>query len=545
MAAETVFLLPGQGGYAPGMFAGETATEVAEVLHIADAVAGEFGRGGVSGLLTDPDAPDAATLAKDDSFALQLALYAAALASARRAAHRRSPDVLVGHSMGEIAALTCAGAFDIADGARLVCHRALALLAHCPQPGGMLALTLPAGRAEHLVRAVAAPGLAVAVTNAPRHTVVSGPEEALATVARVASALEVGTVRLPAPFPFHGPLLGVVAEAFAAAVSDVRQRPLRALVYSPVAGSYVTDATDLKALLARQLTAPVPFLAAVRELHAAGAQHFVECGAAGLAGLVRRSVPDVSTESTTDTPAEPTTGTGPAPAPVDAATQGVDGRDVLGELRELYAGTLGYPVEAVTGDADLEADLGIDSLKRAEMLGKVSTRFGLDASVDGGRFLAQSTLAELAELVTAAAGRPTDPGAASPTAAPPTLTADPTSAAAPTLVPGPAPTAAPTLVPEAVPASAEIAGEGAGAHAVLGELRELYAGTLGYPVEAVTGDADLEADLGIDSLKRAEMLGKVSAHFGLDASVDGGRFLAQSTLAELAELIAAARATGR
>ncbi|GAA4675524.1 hypothetical protein GCM10023324_31230 [Streptomyces youssoufiensis] len=80
---------------------------------------------------------------------------------------------------------------------------------------------------------------------------------------------------------------------------------------------------------------------------------------------------------------------------------------------------------------------------------------------------------------------------------------------------------------------------------MLGELRELYAGTLGYPVEAVTGDADLEADLGIDSLKRAEMLGKVSAHFGLDASVDGGRFLAQSTLAELAELIAAARATGR
>ncbi|WEV29335.1 phosphopantetheine-binding protein [Streptomyces sp. 71268] len=543
MAAETVFLLPGQGGYVPGMFAGETATEVAEVMHIADAVAGEFGRGGVSGLLTDPDAADAATLAKDDSFTLQLALYAAALASARRAAHRRNPDVLVGHSMGEIAALTYAGAFDIADGARLVCHRALALLAHCPQPGGMLALTLPAGRAEHLVRAVAAPGLAVAVTNAPRHTVVSGPEEALATVARVTSALEVGTVRLPAPFPFHGPLLGVAAEAFAAAVSDVRQRPLRALVYSPVAGGYVTDATDLKALLVRQLTAPVPFLAAVRELHATGAQHFVECGAAGLAGLVRRSVPDVSTESTTDTAAEPATDAGPTPATGAAAGQGSGGRDVLGELRELYAGTLGYPVEAVTGDADLEADLGIDSLKRAEMLGKVSAHFGLDASADGGRFLAQSTLAELAELVAAAAGRSADPGAASLAAVVPASVADPASAAAPTLTPGPAPV--PTLARDAAPASGEVAGLGAGGRDVLGELRELYAGTLGYPVEAVTGDADLEADLGIDSLKRAEMLGKVSAHFGLDASADGGRFLAQSTLAELAELIAAARATGR
>jgi len=76
---------------------------------------------------------------------------------------------------------------------------------------------------------------------------------------------------------------------------------------------------------------------------------------------------------------------------------------------------------------------------------------------------------------------------------------------------------------------------------VLEELRELYASALGYPVEVITGDADLEADLGIDSLKRAEMLGKVSAHFGLGESAVDGRFVAQPTLADLAELITAVR----
>ncbi|GHH65063.1 hypothetical protein GCM10018781_16880 [Kitasatospora indigofera] len=84
-----------------------------------------------------------------------------------------------------------------------------------------------------------------------------------------------------------------------------------------------------------------------------------------------------------------------------------------------------------------------------------------------------------------------------------------------------------------------------GVGVVLEELRELYAVTLGYPVEAITGEADLEADLGIDSLKRAEMLGKVTAHFGLHGSSDDVRFIAMPTLAELAELVVATLSTAR
>ena len=80
---------------------------------------------------------------------------------------------------------------------------------------------------------------------------------------------------------------------------------------------------------------------------------------------------------------------------------------------------------------------------------------------------------------------------------------------------------------------------------VLDELRELYASVLGYPVEVITGDADLEADLGIDSLKRAEMLGKVSAHFGLGESAVDGRFVAQPTLADLADLITSVQPSAR
>ncbi|MFJ8673226.1 acyltransferase domain-containing protein [Streptomyces sp. NPDC093589] len=516
MAVETVFLLPGQGGYTPGILAGDVPPDVREVLDTADRVAAEFGRDGISGLLTRTDAPSAADLVRTDSFALQLAVFAAAVAGYRIAERQHgTPDVVVGHSMGEIAALTVAGAFDPADGARLVCHRSEALLAHCPSPGGMVALELPAARAAHLVGAVGDRGLAVAVSNAPRQTVVSGPDEAVGTVARLAGAMGVQATRLNAPFPFHSPMLSLAALAFGEAVVGVAQRPLRRAVYSPVAGGHVGDDTDLKALLARQLTTPVPFMAAVRELHADGARRFVECGRAGLSGLVRRSVPDVDTTGTaatggtqstpapavpTPTPAEPTTVLDAPPAVASAGSVRSEG-EVLEELRELYASTLGYPVEVITGDADLEADLGIDSLKRAEMLGKVTAHFGLGESAEDGRFIAQSTLADLAGLVTAVRGD--------------------------------------------APASVASAGSVRSVGEVLEELRELYASTLGYPVEVITGDADLEADLGIDSLKRAEMLGKVTAHFGLGESAEDGRFIAQSTLADLASLVTAVQASAR
>ncbi|MFI5778756.1 phosphopantetheine-binding protein [Nocardia sp. NPDC051570] len=165
----------------------------------------------------------------------------------------------------------------------------------------------------------------------------------------------------------------------------------------------------------------------------------------------------------------------------------------------------------MTGDADLEADLGIDSLKRSEMLGKVTAQFGLADMADDVRFLVQPTLVELAELIVTVRHEQAV-----------TVAVDPTP---PAVAPGP------STVPDT--------------DSVLEQLCALYASTLGYPLEAVTGDADLEADLGIDSLKRSEMLGKVTAQFGLADMADDVRFLVQPTLVELAELIVTVRTVGR
>jgi acyl carrier protein len=201
-------------------------------------------------------------------------------------------------------------------------------------------------------------------------------------------------------------MLGLAAGRFAAAIGQIAQRPLRARVYSPVAQRFVNDDLDLKQLLVRQLTAQVDFLGALRALHEAGVQHFVEGIPSGLAALVKRSVPGATPapglhrEAGDEEAPRLVSRSETASETASAATRA----EVLEQLRGLYASTLGYPPEAITADADLEADLGIDSLKRAEMLAKVTVHFQLK-DADDGRYASHQTLAELAELVMAS----TDP----------------------------------------------------------------------------------------------------------------------------------------
>ncbi len=423
MRTEIAILFGGQGAYAPGALAEVTSDEAEEILRAVDAVAGEFGRAKISGLLRATGGPSAHELAARDPFALQLAIFALGLVGERVARGQlgaaEARVALVGHSMGEIAALTAAGAFELRDGARVVAHRAVALETAGARRGGMLSIHLAAARAQSLVELVDDAETAVAVKNAPRLSVIAGPEEGLAQVVRIADAMDVRTQRLPAPYAFHSPVLAAAGERFAAAIAGLAQRPLRARVYSPVAQRWVTDAMDVKQLLVRQLTAQVDFLAALRALHDAGVEQFVEGIPAGLMPLVKRCVPGLGApegreaaspvERRAATPtlapaamASELASAAPAQAPAPARG-GPSLPQVLEQLRALYADTLGYPPEAITPEADLEADLGIDSLKRAEMLAKVTVHFQLK-DADDGRYASHQTLAELADLVIAATG---------------------------------------------------------------------------------------------------------------------------------------------
>ena len=168
----------------------------------------------------------------------------------------------------------------------------------------------------------------------------------------------------------------------------------------------------------------------------------------------------------------------------------------------------GYPEDIVELDSDLEADLGIDSIKVAQMMGELQERFELDLtkikvkSLDELRTLRQiiQVLPKSTDFVTEKSAAPTVAQAL-----PPAVVAQPVVSASPVAKVS-NPVTAPGLEDEALRTE------------MTKFLIEFVVEQTGYPEDIVELDADLEADLGIDSIKVAQMMGELNEHFGLNVS---------------------------
>ncbi|GHD36626.1 hypothetical protein GCM10007147_44110 [Nocardiopsis kunsanensis] len=168
-----------------------------------------------------------------------------------------TPEVVVGHSLGEVAAAQVAGALDVDQAARLVVARS-ELLERVAPTGGMLSLEADSATARALA---AAHGVEVAAANAPLLQVLSGPRERLEAV-RVQAEQDGYTAReLPAAPPAHSravePVLGELADR----LGRLRAQPPRVEMVSTVSATSVQDlSTDY---WVRQLRAPVDYEAAL------------------------------------------------------------------------------------------------------------------------------------------------------------------------------------------------------------------------------------------------------------------------------------------
>ena len=195
--------------------------------------------------------------------------------------HGVRPDLLVGHSFGELAALGAAGVFDLAAGLEIVCRRVLALRS-VPARGVMAALACGCDRAERLLRELGGKAIEIAVLNHPRQTVVSGPRQDLEGLAALAAGQGVTLSFLKSGYPFHSSHLAAAVEGYEASLRGCRFAPARVPVYLAMEGRRYSQELDLPALLASQLTRRLDFAGAVRSLHAAGYRRFVEAGCGDL-----------------------------------------------------------------------------------------------------------------------------------------------------------------------------------------------------------------------------------------------------------------------
>ena len=218
------------------------------------------------------------------------------------------PDVVVGHSQGEIAAACVAGALSLADGARVVALRSRAL-AGLPAGGGMVSVAEPAERVRQRL-AGWGDRLSVAVVNGPASTVVAGDDSALVELLAVCKADRVRVKRLEVGYASHSVQVEQLRDEILAVLKGIKAMPGRVAMISAMTGEFL-DATVLDAQYwYDSLRAPVEFDRAVRVLVETGYDAFIEVSPHPvLTTAIGSTVEDVAVAGTVTGPAPVVTGT--------------------------------------------------------------------------------------------------------------------------------------------------------------------------------------------------------------------------------------------
>ncbi len=212
---------------------------------------------------------------------------------------RFQPDMVAGHSLGEISALVANKTLNFADGLQLVYKRALAMQKACEITPSTMAAVL--GLEDQIVEEICAKteGIVVAANyNCPGQLVISGEVDA---VERACESLkEAGARRalmLPVGGAFHSPLMEPAREELAAAIENTTFNKPICPIYQNVSTIAVTEPSAIKKNLIAQLTAPVKWTQSVKNMIKDGATHFIEVGPGNLLqGLFKKIDRSANTE---------------------------------------------------------------------------------------------------------------------------------------------------------------------------------------------------------------------------------------------------------
>nr|WP_296772356.1 ACP S-malonyltransferase [Rhodococcus sp. (in: high G+C Gram-positive bacteria)] len=225
-----------------------------------------------------------------DTRLLQPAIYCAGIAGWRRSkkADVGDPAAIVGHSLGELAALAAAGVISHADGLDLVITRGQLMwdAAQRLPGGGMMAILGCDG--EQVYALARRLGLTVATDNAPGEVVLAGRSDTLNEAANQLADSGAKAVVLPIEGAFHSPEMDIVRAEFEDAVRSVPWSSPSCPVYSSHTGF---EFDDIATGLGASLVGSVQWRTTLLRLQSSGFHSFVDCGPGHvLAKLVRRTL---------------------------------------------------------------------------------------------------------------------------------------------------------------------------------------------------------------------------------------------------------------
>ncbi len=505
-----------------------------------------------------------------------LAVGATMADSLLRRGHR--PDVVLGHSFGECTAAWSAGVMSTVQAIQFAKYRSDAVVTCAREEGQLLSIRSSPTMVKAALQS-ASIDYSVTHHNAPEQTVIAGTSDAIAAAKKVLSAAGLASVVIPVPATFHTAGMQPARDLLAAKFENQSVRPAKFGYLSAISVRYLAEPRDILANLVDQLTQPVCFAPAIDRLVADGCGLMVEVGpndvltrlaSASTTGQViclstddlnrdhnqqnalvdlaieafqgrsaspavesgdlsfpgiasrepatptsdrgvsvgqaatgsafevvdvtkrKRFVGNVSTVTKADpssiTPLASPISTPPVVAPVQpVGTQASPGTATVSGMRDsakaflfdLVVDLTGYDPDIIEFDADLEGELGVDSIKKAQLIGEIVQWGNLDVDLQSMRLAQFASLDDILGLV----GENDDP-------------------------------------PIAAVVETEVSSNPDVSDSLQRMIIDLVVDQTGYDEDIIDMDADLEGELGVDSIKRAQLLGELETTYQLQSLRD-------------------------
>ncbi|MEZ4749592.1 MAG: SDR family NAD(P)-dependent oxidoreductase [Bdellovibrionota bacterium] len=353
------FLFAGQGSVYPGMFkeAYEEFEAVRRTFAKADAIAKELNLPPISAYTLNPEA-----LSEEDRYAIQniclftaeVGLFEALLEKGVKA------RAVTAHSFGEYAALVASGTATFEEIFRFVCFREK----HSPPKNERGFLIAVNGNPKQIESWLSGHKYHISNINSESQTVIAvAPNDAEGILQKL-EAQQIRRKQLPTPQPYHSPLLSDMPAKLEAYLqkSPVTARAVHTPLVSSVTHTWHESLTSdqLKQLLTRQMVDPVHFTAQLQTLRDKGCSQYLEIGpSVVLSAFVEATL-------------------GEKAVPVDFYTRlsrkkkqthtGAQKSKLWGTVNKIISQVTGYAIEDISLEDKFQEDLGIDSIKKTEII---------------------------------------------------------------------------------------------------------------------------------------------------------------------------------
>jgi len=553
MGGLLAMLSPGQGSQYLGMGAelARLFPVVRQTLNEADAVMQPI----LGKRLSDLIAPDLSTKSEHDAFVelsqtevTQPAVLAIDVAIARLLeTFGVRPDMVAGHSLGEYGACVAAGVMSFEDALLTVAARGTEMAKATPMNGDcgiMAGIPAPLEVVEKVLAET--DGYVVCANkNCPGQTIIAGLTDPTLAAMKRFEELGYQVVQLLVSHAFHSKVVAAASAPLrnhlATVKIDVPRLPILTNVTGDLYPSQPGSEEAIRDLLAQQVAAPVEFIEMIETMYELGTRTFVEVGpkraqqafvqailgdrehvamftnhpkkgeiASFHEALAQLWVSGAMDHSDVHVDVE---------TPLAAMSSNrprASREDVVERMVAILCDKTGYDSDEIEPEFELEADLGIDTVKQAEIMASVREIYGFERD-DLFKLAEYPSVNHLADYVIDRMGKQEAPAVAtSPApivAAPAVVAVPPPVVAVPTPIMVADPVA-PNVVSAApvVPTTAPSASRAN----ILAKMTEILCEKTGYDPDEIEPEFELEADLGIDTVKQAEIMASVRDVFGFE-----------------------------